>query len=76
MRSSAPDHPGRCFQTAYLCVFGDAGWFTGLWNTMQAVHAYHQPSLPPPEPQFEHGEEVLKVRSRPSRRVSGDSLLT
>ncbi|KAL4427722.1 hypothetical protein ABPG75_001811 [Micractinium tetrahymenae] len=60
-RSPPAGHPGRCFQTAYLCAFKDAGWMAGMWEAMQAVHAYWAPSLPPPEAQFDAGDEVLKV---------------
>lgn len=39
----------------------DAGWMAGMWEAMQAMHAHWAPSLPPPEAQFEAGDEVLKV---------------
>lgn len=35
----------------------------GMWNAMQAVHAFWEPQLPPPEARFDRGDEVLKVRS-------------
>lgn len=59
-----PSHPyGRCFRTAHLCAFSDAGYFQGMYGAMQAAYHFYERRLPKPEPAatFDAGDDTLKV---------------